>query len=153
MSAKEALMTANKVEAFDHAVHTAQVWVSAVANEFDTDDLHFAYRVLRAWLHTLRDRLTVEASAQFAAQLPELLRGVYYDGWEPRRVPVKYGVDEYQRRFAAEAIISPPEVRRVAAKVTAAVDNLVSPGQLTHVLAQLPHTLRPLLTGPDDAGR
>jgi uncharacterized protein (DUF2267 family) len=142
-------MTATKVEAFDHAVHTAQIWVSEVAKEFGTEDMQFAYRVLRAWLHTLRDRLTVEATAQFAAQLPELLRGVYYDGWDPHRVPVKFGVEEYQRRFAAEAIISLPEVRRVAATVTAAIDNLVSPGQLAHVLEQLPHTLRPILVGRD----
>lgn len=142
-------MTVTKVEAFDHAVHTAQIWVSEVAKEFGTEDQQFAYRVLRAWLHALRDRLTVETTAQFAAQLPELLRGVYYDGWEPHRVPMKYGVEEYQRRFAAEAIISLPEVRRVAATVTAAVDNLMSPGQLAHVLEQLPHTLRPVLTDPN----
>jgi uncharacterized protein (DUF2267 family) len=142
-------MTAIKVEAFDHAVHTAHIWVSEVAKEFGTEDLQFAYRVLRAWLHALRDRLTVDATAQFAAQLPELLRGVYYDGWEPHRVPVKYGVEEYQRRFATEGMISLPEVRRVAATVTAAVGNLMSPGQIEHVLKQLPRSLRPVLAGSD----
>jgi uncharacterized protein (DUF2267 family) len=58
-----------------------------VAKEFDTDDREFAYGVLRAWLHTLRDRLTVEAAAHSAAQLPDLIRGVFYAGWDPAPSP------------------------------------------------------------------
>ena len=46
-----------KVSALDHAMQTAHTWVHDVAREFDTEDGEFAYRVLRAWLHTLRDRL------------------------------------------------------------------------------------------------
>ncbi|MGO8966719.1 MAG: DUF2267 domain-containing protein, partial [Mycobacterium sp.] len=49
-----------KVSALDHAMQTAHTWINDVAREFDTEDREFAYRVLRAWLHTLRDRLTVE---------------------------------------------------------------------------------------------
>ena len=79
-----------KVSALDHAMQTAHTWVHDVAREFDTEDREFAYRVLRAWLHTLRDRLTVEASAHFAAQLPDLIRGIFYAGWNPSAVPEKW---------------------------------------------------------------
>ena len=77
------MSTNTKVSALDHAMHTAHTWIHDVAREFDTEDREFAYRVLRAWLHTLRDRLPVEASAHFAAQLPDLIRGVFYAGWNP----------------------------------------------------------------------
>ncbi len=71
VDAQEVVMVAkSKVSALDHAMHIAHVWVNDVAKEFDTDDREFAHGVLRAWLHTLRDRLPVEAAAQFAAQLP-----------------------------------------------------------------------------------
>ena len=42
-------------------------------------------------------------AADFAGQLPELLRGVFYGGWNPSRVPVKFGPREYVLRFARDA--------------------------------------------------
>jgi uncharacterized protein (DUF2267 family) len=57
-----------------------------------------SYAALRGVLHALRDRLTVEESAQLAAQLPMLVRGLYYEGWEPSRVPVKMSRDEFMAR-------------------------------------------------------
>jgi uncharacterized protein (DUF2267 family) len=140
-------MPTTKVSVFDHAVHTANTWVNGVAREFDTDDRHFVYRVLRAWLHTLRDRLTVETAAHFAAQLPELLRGIYYEGWNPSAVPEKFDADEYVSRFAREAVISPADVRRAAAAVTAVVQHHLSRGQVDKALDQLPEEIRALL-GP-----
>ncbi len=132
---------------FQHALHTANVWVADVARAYGTDDHRLAQRVLRAWLHTLRDRLTVEAAAKFSAQLPELLRGVYYDGWEPHKVPIKYGPDGYVQRFAYEARIPLDEVRRAAAAVCTALAGHVSPGQLEDALVQLPHQVRAVVTG------
>ena len=38
---------------------------------------------MRATLDALRDRLTVEEVAQLGAPLPMLIRGFYYEGWDP----------------------------------------------------------------------
>ena len=57
-----------------------------------------SYAALRAVLHALRDRLTVEEAAQLAAQLPMLIRGLYYEGWNPARVPVKMNREEFLGR-------------------------------------------------------
>ena len=118
-----------KVSALDHAMHTAHTWINDVAREFDTEDREFAYRVLRAWLHTLRDRLTVEASAHFAAQLPDLIRGIFYAGWNPSAVPEMYDAEAYAARFAREAIIAPDDVGKAAAATTAAVLHHLPPPQ------------------------
>jgi uncharacterized protein (DUF2267 family) len=64
-------MSGTGLVTIDRAVQTANTWLADVARAFGTDDRRFAYRALRAWLHTLRDRLPVEATAHFAAQLPE----------------------------------------------------------------------------------
>jgi uncharacterized protein (DUF2267 family) len=140
-------MASGTPDPFDHAVRTAGAWLTAVGQGLSTDNRRFAYRVLRAWLHTLRDRLTVEAAAKFGAQLPELLRGVYYEGWEPSKAPVKYGPGEYRRRFAHEAQVPDGDVPVLAAAVTATLAARLSPGQMGEVLAQLPAPLRATMHG------
>jgi uncharacterized protein (DUF2267 family) len=132
---------------FGHAVHTAEIWVADTANALGTDDHHYAYRLLRAWLHALRDRLTVHSAAKFGAQLPELLRGVYYEGWQPSRVPDKYHPDGYAHRFAAEAKVSVVDAPGLAAAIADALARHMSPGQVAGVAAQLPSALRESVTG------
>src|SRR5258706_928036 len=61
-----------------------------------------SYAALRAVLHALRDRLTVDEGAQFSAQLPMLVRGLYYAGWDPSRVPQKMSRDEVLQRVPQE---------------------------------------------------
>ena len=135
----------SKVSAIDHAMHAAHTWVNEVAKEFDTDDREFSYGVLRAWLHTLRDRLTVEAAAHFAAQLPDLIRGVFYAGWDPGAVPVKYNAEAYAVHFAREANISLQDVGKAAAAVTTALLHFLPPAQMDKALEQLPSEIRALL--------
>jgi uncharacterized protein (DUF2267 family) len=134
-----------KVSALDHAVQAAHIWVNDVAKEFDTDDREFAYRVLRAWLHILRDRLTVEASAQFAAQLPDLIRGVFYAGWNPNNVPDKYDAEVYALPFAKEASIAFNDVGKAAAATTAAVSHHLPAAHVDKALDRLPVDIRTLL--------
>ena len=78
----------SEVELIDRSVEKTNVWLKELAAELGTDDRKFAYRVLRAYLHAVRDRLMVDEAAQLAAQLPELVRGIYYEGWVPSRTPM-----------------------------------------------------------------
>lgn len=61
-----------------------------------------SYAALRAVLHALRDRLTVDECAHVAAQLPTLIRGIYFEGWDPSRVPVKMHDEEFTSRIRQE---------------------------------------------------
>ncbi|MEV6426381.1 DUF2267 domain-containing protein [Nocardia sp. NPDC051463] len=132
---------------FATALHTAHEWVRAVADGLDTDDRGFAYRALRAWMHTVRDRISVTGSAHLSAQLPEVLRGVYYEGWVPSRVPVHHGLTEFVTDFAKAAGVDPGEVGPVAGAVTSALSDLFSSGQLNRVFAVLPMPLYGVLCG------
>lgn len=137
--------TNSKVSELDHAMQAAHMWVNVVAREFDTDDREFAYGVLRGWLHTLRDRLTVEAAAHFAAALPDLIRGVFYANWKPGEVPVKCNAGAYSVRFARDANVAVQDVAKAAATVTAALMHVLPPAQIDKALDQLPEDIRDLM--------
>jgi uncharacterized protein (DUF2267 family) len=73
---------------FEHATQKADVWIKDMMRELGTGDPHVAYHALSASLHALRDRLAVNEAAQLAAQLPLLVRGLFYEGWHPASTPV-----------------------------------------------------------------
>ncbi|MFC9994051.1 DUF2267 domain-containing protein [Nocardia sp. NPDC127526] len=134
---------------FAPALHTANQWLRTVADRLGTEDRIFAHKAVRAWLHTVRDRLPVGAAAHLSAQLPEILRGIFYEGWIPSHVPVAHDGPAFISQFAREAGVSPEDAVTLAGAVTDAFAELFSPGQLDHVLAQLPVKLRQILLGAD----
>jgi uncharacterized protein (DUF2267 family) len=138
-------MSSTGVNSLDHAMDKANAWLADIDAGFGTDDRQLAYRVLRAWLHCLRDRLSVEVAAHFAAQLPELLRGVFFDGWNPSRVPQKYDRPEYVTRFAREARIRDSEVAKAAGIVTTVARQHMSAGVVAQAFERLPAGLRAVL--------
>jgi uncharacterized protein (DUF2267 family) len=141
------MMTATGLHNFDHAVQTANAWLIDVAKAAGyEEDRHRAYRLLRAWLHTLRDRLPTDVTAHLGAQLPALLRGIYYEGWNPRSTPVKYDRREYIARFAHESALPEEKVEAAARAVSVALLRHLSPGQLDDVFNALPHDLRTLMS-------
>jgi uncharacterized protein (DUF2267 family) len=133
------------VRSLDHSIDKTNAWLAEIAAEFGTGDRQFAWRVTRAWLHALRDRLPVPVAANLAAQLPEVLRGVFYGGWSPSRVPVRYGPRQYVQRFARDAGIRDADVPRAARLVTRAVRRHVSGGALDEALDVLPPGLSQLI--------
>lgn len=144
-------MSFTGVDSLDRSIAKANAWLAGIDAGFGTGDRRLAYRVLRAWLHGLRDRLSVEVAAHFAAQLPELLRGVFFDGWNPSRVPQKYDRAGYVTRFAREARVRDSDVAKAAGIVTAVARRHMSDGVMTQALERLPSGLREVLE-PAPAG-
>jgi uncharacterized protein (DUF2267 family) len=70
---------------FDNAVQTANLWLGELERQLGLQSRDQAYVLLRAVLHTLRDRLPWVEAVQLGGQLPTLIRGIYYDGWSLRR--------------------------------------------------------------------
>ena len=139
----------SKVSIIERSAEKAHIWLNELSEELGTEDQQFAYRVLRAFLHALRDRVTVDEAAQLGAQLPELIRGIYYEGWDPSRTPLKYrDLDSFLGRIADEALISGETEASYAATAAARVlHRHVSEGEIQDVLAMLPEELRAVAGG------
>lgn len=137
----------NEPSIIDHTVQQTNAWLEEVAERLETDDHRAAYRALRAYLHALRDRLTVDEAAQLAAQLPLLIRGIYYENWNPSKTPVKYHhIDEFLARVKDEAEL-PGETSAsyVVSVVAEVLRGHVSAGEIDDIRAQLPEALQPIL--------
>ncbi len=140
-------MATTRVDIIDRSVEQANVWINDVADEFGTADCHQAYRVLRAFLHVLRDHLSVDVAAKLAAQLPIFVRGVFYEGWDPSRTPEHArDVETFLWRIAIEAGLSGETEASIAASAASRVlRHHVSAGEGDKLLHALPQHVRELL--------
>jgi uncharacterized protein (DUF2267 family) len=82
-------MTTERIHVFDSAVQEANLWLKALMDRLVTDDPHFAYVALRSVLHALRDRVGPQNAAHLSAQLPMLIRGLFYEGWHAASTPTR----------------------------------------------------------------
>jgi uncharacterized protein (DUF2267 family) len=78
----------NRATQLAHAAQQAQEWMSDLASRPPFESEEQAYSYLRAVLHALRDRLSTDEAVHLASQLPTTVRGFYYEGWKPSRLPV-----------------------------------------------------------------
>jgi uncharacterized protein (DUF2267 family) len=71
------------------AVSETENWVDDLTLRLGWRDRERVYLVLLATLRALRDSLPRNETVYFGAQLPALLRGLYYEGWHPggRSIP------------------------------------------------------------------
>ena len=135
-------------EPFEKAVHKAHIWLNEIARQMgEGTTKQQAYAALRAVLHALRDRLNVNEAAQLAAQLPLLVRGVYYEGWNPARTPLKIRHRDEFLDLVRDYLgrIDNIEPEPAARAVFAVLRQHVSEGEIQDVMAEMPQEIRQLL--------
>ncbi len=139
-------MTATGLRAIETTVQKTGVWIKELMAELGTDDPQFAYQVLRAVLHTLRDRLLINEAAALGAQLPMLIRGIYYEGWHPAGTPVKERHKEgfllrVREQFQYKPGIDAEKMVRAVFRVLA---RRIADGEIEDIKLMLPEELREL---------
>lgn len=90
-------MAEKMISAFESSLDKTNVILKEIESAYGwpKEQRNQSYAALRTVLHLLRDRLPVVQSVEFAQQLPVLLRGVYFDGWQPENVPIKLNRDDF----------------------------------------------------------
>lgn len=139
-------MSALGLPIFDKAIQDANIWVNEIMEELDWDDKHRAYILLRSALHVLRDRLQPDECAHLAAQLPTLIRGIYYEGYRPSKTFASMRhkdqfVSAVEEAFGKATNDNPSEAVSAALNVIA---DHVSVGEMNDIKATLPEDIRTL---------
>lgn len=139
-------MSTTGLEVFDNTLHKTNTWLREIMDELSIDDRHLAYSALRVTLHSLRDRLTVDEAAHLGAQLPMLIRGLYYEGWHPSGKPHKADLGEFLASIRSHVGrgFGDPDPRRIVVAVFRVLDLHVTRGELEDVKRCLPPELREL---------
>jgi uncharacterized protein (DUF2267 family) len=133
--------------AIARSLQKSDVWLNEVQQKLGTNDEQLAYKGLRAFLITLRDRLTTDESADLAAQLPLLLRGLYFEGYKPSRQPDTYRESEdFLQRLEEFADLSgDTEASLVAEACASTAREQLTEGAFDDAIQQLPQSVRKLL--------
>jgi uncharacterized protein (DUF2267 family) len=81
------------------AVQTAEDWINDLMRRLGWQDRERVYLALLATLHALRDCLARDEAIYIGAQLPTLLRGLYYEGWHPTARPATKSRNAFLERI------------------------------------------------------
>jgi uncharacterized protein (DUF2267 family) len=147
-------MQTSRIPSLNTTLQKTDEWLEQIQAELAVRDEHVAYQALRAVLHTLRDRLTVEQAAALGAELPMLVRGLYFEGWKPSRVPIK---DKMPREFfdrVATAYAGPQRAtpQALTTAVLRVLERNCAPGLIDKTAAAMPGSLQAIWPLPDEVG-
>ena len=134
-----------KAAALDTSLYRTQEWLHEIGQALGSDNDRAAYAALRATLHAVRDRLPPELVAHLGAELPMLVRGIYYEGWHPSAVRLKAAHQaDFFDSIAAELLGHDEleDVEAAAAAVLRVIDRRIAAGQVARVLDALPEKVR-----------
>lgn len=146
-------MTIDNWRTLDHTLHTTVEWLDFVAAEMGGElggDRQSAWHALRGVLHALRDRIPPAEATDLGAQLPLLIRGLYYDGFRAGRAPSHYRtraefLGEVRRQWrTGPAQELPIDPERACRAVFECLDRFVTQGEVRQVVSALPEEVRAL---------
>ncbi len=138
-------MSATGLDVFDRTLQTTDIWLDEIM-EVIGPDRQIAWHVLGAVLRTLRDRLILGLAAHLGAELPLLVRGLYYDQWQPGKQPSNLRTAEEFLDQVAKGLtgIRPVDVTDATRAVFKVLEHRIEPHQIENVREALPADIRSL---------
>ena len=130
----------------NRSVQEFEAWLNEIRDEATLADQQRAYDALRGVLHTLRDRMPPGEATDLGAQLPTLVRGVYYEAYAPQKTPQKTRTDKQFLETLRANIEPAPEfdIGAAAMAVFACLERHLESGMVDHVIRTLPGDVQEL---------
>lgn len=138
-------MLQSEVEGLNRTFEKTHQWLLELSELDGLSSEKEAYAALRAVLQTLRDRLTVDEAAHLGAQLPTLVRGIFYESWRPAVPPTKERTQQEFLDSVARRIENPGlPVEQVCRSVFTLLERKVTSGEIEDVRHMLPSEVEKL---------
>jgi len=129
---------------FDKHSKEANDWLLEIGDRAGFPDrTDWSYGCLRAVLHTLRDRTTIEEAFQLSAQLPVLIRGIFFEGYKPSGKPDKLNAEEFMSRIKKDLGNANPIAADEAFRVVIELlYDRTTPGEMDDIRGQMPKAIQ-----------
>jgi uncharacterized protein (DUF2267 family) len=140
---------------FDKYAQEGNEFINYLANKLEhPKERQQTAIILKAVLHTLRDRLTIGESLNLLAQLPMALKGVYVDNWkymeQPKRIKTteefKEEVKKEQEKLGESQFNWDMPTKEIVKTVLGAIsERYLSEGEVNDIMAQLPEEMEDVI--------
>lgn len=132
------------IHVFDKTLQKSHLWIEEIQKSLETGDENRAYLALRTVLHSLRNHLQLNEAIHLGAELPMLIRGLYFEGWDPREKPIrdrdkKEFLHYFKTYFSEETEV---EIEKIMQAVFKVLDSKISEGEIKDVRDSLPSHIR-----------
>ena len=146
-------MSATGLDVLDKSVQTTNIWLNDISDRIGPDR-QLAWHVLGVVIRALRDRLPIEDAAHLAAQLPLVIRGAYYEQYQPAHQPE---VIRHREEFVARVAeglrnVRPVDPEDAIRAVFATIQAHIPEGQSSKTRQALPEEIRALWPTEGAAG-
>lgn len=136
-------MTATSLSVFENTVQQTESWLNEIGTALDADAQQ-QYHALRSVLFAVRDRLTIDEAFDFSAQLPMLVRGIFWESYRPVSKPERFRSREEFLKKVAETMepAEPVDPEKASRAVFAVLARHIPRGPMDHVRHMMPEDVR-----------
>lgn len=142
---------------FNKFAQEGNTFINELAEKLNQPDNKGQVSILvRAVLHVLRERITIQQSFNLMAQLPMFLKGIYVEQWKYREQPMKIktmrefceAVEQEQAHLGEREFdwqISTNEIVKIVLETIG--NRYVSAGEIADIADELPAELKQIFEG------
>ncbi|HOX40564.1 MAG TPA: DUF2267 domain-containing protein [bacterium] len=146
-------MSSSGLDVFDHTIQSTNIALGKIEDRlgWSNEQRNQSYLALRVLLHAIRDRLPINEAIQLSSSFPLLIKGVYFDGWDPKEKLEKLNKAEFIERLRRQFPFDVEGgIESVVGAVMGVVIEMTPSGEIADVLNSLPANIAEFLIGIEE---
>jgi uncharacterized protein (DUF2267 family) len=136
----------NDIHSIQKTIQSSAKLLNKMMDTGEFKSINDAFVILKSSLKALRDRIEIGEAVHLGGQLPTLLRGFYYEGWDYSRKPLNYKTKEDFLLCVSDHLFGHKDLdlsRQVPIALKVILD-AIDQGEAVQVLHCLPKELKDL---------